>query len=71
MTLLELLNIWPGTPLLSAFFWITLSVFLLYLARRGDSGRTGQQPQAIVNDPAERIDRPVGRRAGQVEQKNA
>ncbi len=33
MTLLELLNIWPGTPLLSAFFWITLSVFLLYLAR--------------------------------------
>ncbi len=33
MTLVELLNIWPGTPLLSAFFWITVSVFLLYLAR--------------------------------------
>ncbi|MBL0716013.1 MAG: hypothetical protein JJV98_20190 [Desulfosarcina sp.] len=33
MTLVELLNIWPGTPLLSAFFWITVIVFLLYLAR--------------------------------------
>ncbi len=33
MTLVQMLNIWPGTPLLSAFFWITVSVFLLYLAR--------------------------------------
>ena len=33
MTLFELLNIWPGAPLLSAFFWITVTVFLLYLAR--------------------------------------
>jgi hypothetical protein len=33
MPTLQLLNIWPGVPLLSAFFWITLSVFLLYLAR--------------------------------------
>ncbi len=33
MTLVELLNIWPGAPLLSAFFWITITVFMLYLAR--------------------------------------
>ncbi len=33
MTLVELLNIWPSTPLLSTFFWITVTVFLLYLAR--------------------------------------
>ncbi|MDJ0888277.1 MAG: hypothetical protein QNI89_13290 [Desulfobacterales bacterium] len=33
MTVAKLLNIWPHSPLLSAFFWITVSVFLLYLAR--------------------------------------
>ena len=33
MSLMQLLNIWPNAPLLSAFFWITVSVFLLYLAR--------------------------------------
>ncbi|MDJ0885820.1 MAG: hypothetical protein QNI89_00910, partial [Desulfobacterales bacterium] len=33
MTAAKLLNIWPHAPLLSAFFWITVSVFLLYLAR--------------------------------------
>jgi hypothetical protein len=33
MSLIQLLNIWPNAPLLSAFFWITVSVFLLYLAR--------------------------------------
>jgi len=33
MATLQLFNIWPGVPLLSAFFWITLCVFLLYLAR--------------------------------------
>ncbi len=33
MTVAKLLNIWPHAPLLSAFFWITVSVFFLYLAR--------------------------------------
>lgn len=33
MATLQLFNIWPSVPLLSAFFWITLCVFLLYLAR--------------------------------------